>query len=381
MASIRTRRRSDGSKSFQVRADGIPTRTFDRKDDARRYAVEVERRRLLGSFYEAPPEAFGAFLDAYIDRKEASGSRPSTVKTLREVAAYLGPLRPRAIPELRRADVEDLVALVACRAPRRAQMALALVKAVLSAAQARGQTIDEAIDSIERPRHDEREPRFLTIEQLYELSGWMPEYIRRIVLVAGLTGMREGELLALRDDQLELDDGRLWIRHGKTRSSRRRVWLTAEVVSLLREQLLARPHARLGSSSSTRASRGVGEPAVTGTAPHPTRDPVRPGSHFVFPAPEGGGWDRNRFMSRVFRDARQAAGLDTVTFHDLRHTAVSIMALAGWRPEHIAAQIGHADGGALIYRRYRHLFAGEMETHTAALDELIRRREQKSARA
>jgi len=40
-------------------------------------------------------------------------------------------------------------------------------------------------------------------------------------------------------------------------------------------------------------------------------------------------------------------------FHWLRHTAISLMARAGMKPELIADRVGHRGGGGLIYRRYR----------------------------
>jgi hypothetical protein len=73
--------------------------------------------------------------------------------------------------------------------------------------------------------------------------------------------------------------------------------------------------------------------------------------------------------------------VDGVTFHDLRHTAISLMASAGWRLEHIARQVGHIDGGALILRRYRHLFEGEMDMQVALLEQLIQAKQAALGRA
>jgi integrase len=365
MASIRSRVRDDGSRSYQVRGPGIPTRTFLRKAAAEEYRVKAEnRRRSAGMRYVEPAaaELFGVELDRYIARKEAHGRQPSTLRALRETAHVLRPLRSRPVPELRRDEVEDLLTGVASRAPRRAQMACGLVKAVLRAAQERGQFVDVAIFRIERPRVHEREPVLLDLDQVDELASWMPEHIRRVVPFAALTGMRAGELLSLRDAQLDLRHGDLWIPRGKTAAARRRVILPAEAVTLLREQLLAR-------------------------APGVKTNEERLRIELVFAAWGGGVFDRNRLMERHFRPAAVAAGLGTFTvrhengkrrehydgptLHDLRHTAISLMATAGWRPEHIAEQVGHTDGGVLILRRYRHLFPDEMEQQRAKLDALV----------
>jgi site-specific recombinase XerD len=136
------------------------------------------------------------------------------------------------------------------------------------------------------------------------------------VLVAGMTGMREAELLDLDDRQLNLDQERLLVQRGKTQAARRTVLLVPEAVALLREQLLER-------ATDTR---------------------------LVFPTVNGYRWSASNFMGREFRPAAVAAGLATwadpeaqtgyegVTFHDLRHTAISLMALAGWQAELIEAE-------------------------------------------
>jgi hypothetical protein len=48
------------------------------------------------------------------------------------------------------------------------------------------------------------------------------------------------------------------------------------------------------------------------------------------------------------------------------------MAAAGVHPTTIAALIGHNDGGALLMRRYRHLFPDEAGRAVAAFDQHVR---------
>lgn len=62
-----------------------------------------------------------------------------------------------------------------------------------------------------------------------------------------------------------------------------------------------------------------------------------------------------------------------INFHDLRHTAISLMCVAGYRPEWVAERVGHSDGGALIFRNYRHLYPSEMTAVGLSLDALCLR--------
>lgn len=52
-------------------------------------------------------------------------------------------------------------------------------------------------------------------------------------------------------------------------------------------------------------------------------------------------------------------------------TAISLMARGGMKPELIAERVGHNDDGALIYRRYRHLFPNEVREAVSMLGRLV----------
>ena len=74
---------------------------------------------------------------------------------------------------------------------------------------------------------------------------------------------------------------------------------------------------------------------------------------------------------------REASGRDVVGVRRvhvplLRHTAGSLMALAGMDPAVASERMGHTDGGALFLRTYRHLYEGEKRVQAARLDALVR---------
>ena len=81
----------------------------------------------------------------------------------REVFAKLAPLNDLALERIRRPVVEDLMAKLAGRTLRRAEMALALLKRILRSAEARGQVVDPSVFHVRVARPEEREPRFLTL--------------------------------------------------------------------------------------------------------------------------------------------------------------------------------------------------------------------------
>jgi integrase len=88
----------------------------------------------------------------------------------------------------------------------------------------------------------------------------------------------------------------------------------------------------------------------------------------LFPTRTGAAYEAHNFMNRVFKPAARAAGIPELTFHDLRHTGASLMIAAGCNVKVIAEQMGHADGGTLVLRRYGHLYKGARRQAAIALE-------------
>jgi integrase len=57
-----------------------------------------------------------------------------------------------------------------------------------------------------------------------------------------------------------------------------------------------------------------------------------------------------------------------LTFHDMLHTGASLMIAAGCNVKVIAEWMDHADGGALVLRRYGHLYKGAGRQAAIALE-------------
>lgn len=346
MASIRTYVTSKRQKRWEVRWRDAARRdrckVFGREGDAKRFKVEVERREQLGALYDARRVSLSEFFASWRERY-AHQVRESSLERKLQVVPHLAPFMGLFLDQVRAAEVEDAIAGVAKRSPRQAQLTLAALKQVLRNAQERGHVVDEAVFRIKPPRLEERDPRFLSWSEVEDLAGACTE--ERLVVVACLTGLREGELFALRDSDVDFEAGSVSVtrsaRHGvaartKTRQSVRRAYLSGLGRQMLREQLLARK-------------------------PNEGR--------LVFPSPAGGIWQRNNFMARVFRPAVRRAGLDGLTFHDLPHTCASLLIAANANPLEVAAQLGHKDA-RLVFQRYGHLYPGAAERAVQRLDAL-----------
>lgn len=330
------RKRGSG---WQVRVDPFPTQTVPRKRDAERLEIDLRTKKALGHLHVAEPITYGRALDDLYERKSTVGGkrgklRPKSLKWLRESLAPWEPLRDTLVSSLRRKKIEDVVLRVAAVHPVTAKNMLQVGKAALRLAESRGQTVDKAIFSIDPVSHEPAEGRALTTDELLGLAAHHPERLKRLILLTGTIGFRWAEAVALDESMLDLRAGTITVPRDLNKSRRiKRIPLAASEVVLLREQLkLSRP--------------------------------------LLFPTLGGKVYSNSGFR-KVWTPARDAAGLEGFKFHWLRHTACSLMAQAGMKPEVIAERVGHSDGGALIYRRYRHLFPTELTEAVALVDGLL----------
>lgn len=347
--------RKRGQGRWQVRVRPFPEVTVPTKEAAETVELDLKLRLKLGHLYREKPTTFGAELDARFERKQAMGGkrgrlRPATVRFYAQNVKPWQPLRDVPIPNLRRALVEDHIAARAKVAPTAARNELEFAKAALREAASRGQLVDPGIFEVEPIRTETREAVALELEQLYEIASFMPERIGRVVPFVGTVGLRFTEAMTLTDDRVDLEAGEIHIPRDVNKSrTAKPISLARAEVQLLREQLLVRP----------------------------------PGTRVVFATEKGGRYSESGFRS-MWAPALLGAGLAheekrgrrTVVvpdfrFHWLRHTAISLMARAGMRPELIAQRVGHTDGGALVYRRYRHLYSREIKDAVSALDAFL----------
>lgn len=343
------RKRGDGR--WQVRVRPFPEVTVPTKLAAETIELEHKLRLKLGRLYQEKPVTLGVELAAFLDRKESMGGRrgklrPATIEDLRKSAKVWKPLERTVIPAIRRVVVEDLISARAKVAPVAAAHELQLLKTCLRAAASRGQAVDPGIFEIGAIYHEAAEGVALEIPQLEEIASTMPDRIKRVVVFTGLVGLRFTEAMTLTDDRVDLANGSILIPRDLNKGRRAKPIPLARVeTQILREQLMARPA----------------------------------GTRLVFPTERLAVYSKSGFRS-VWLPALEAAGFSredddgrtvhTFRFHWLRHTAISLMARAGLKPELIAERVGHKDGGSLIYRRYRHLFPDEMRAAVGLLDDL-----------
>ncbi len=213
--------------------------------------------------------------------------------------------------------------------------------------------------SVEPPRVNEKEMQFLDAEgmqRLLEATEGTSLYIP--ILLAVATGMRRGEILGLRWEDVNLQTGTVSIRQSleetaeglsfkapKTRSSKRTLHLPQMVTQAL--------------------IRHKGTQAELKLAAGPTYQ-----DQGLVIAWEDGRPLRPHYVTLAFTRLAQKLGL-TLRFHDLRHTQATALIALGEHMKVISSRLGHSSI-QITMDRYGHLLPGMDEAAARRLDNLLR---------
>jgi integrase len=178
-------------------------------------------------------------------------------------------------------------------------------------------------------------------------------------VLAVTTGLREGELLGLKWRDARLDDGALEIRGSlqrvstglvvmepKTKHSHRRVGLTATAIAALRRHRARQAEERLQLGAA------------------------RQDNDLVFTDEAGGPIDATKFLRNSFAPLLKAAGLPPMRFHDLRHTAATLLLGRGVHPKIVSEMLGHSQI-AITLDLYSHVTPTMQREATAAMDAIV----------
>jgi integrase len=172
--------------------------------------------------------------------------------------------------------------------------------------------------------------------------------------------MRQGELLALRWADLDLPGRRLavrgslhrdpgggWtIREPKTERSRRQVVLPPMAVKALQGHRLRQNTERLHAG------------------------PLWEENDLVFPNHVGRPLSSQNLVQRHFHPLLERLSLPKIRFHDLRHTAATLLLAEGVHPKIVSEMLGHTEIGITL-NLYSHVTPAMHESATWALGRLL----------
>lgn len=254
------------------------------------------------------------YLDTHVKTKRPAPALTDRYTIEREILPAMKHLK---VADVKFRDVAKLHRKITDRAPYRANRVLALLSTIFGLAIQEGWRADNPTKGVKRNQETPRE-RFLSGDELIRLLDALATYSNQkaanAIRLLLLTGARRGEVLALRWDQI--DEKGVWTKPASNTKTKRthRVPLPAPALEILSEM---REHS---------------------TSP------------FVFPGRDGG---HLIDLKRPWPEICQAAGIEGLRLHDLRHSYASLAVAGGASLPIIGKLLGHTQTSTTS--RYAHL--------------------------
>lgn len=336
-------------------------------------ATELVKRRNDGD-YRAPEKiTLGAYLtDKWLPAQRAQ-LRPSTLDSYeRNVRLHVIPrLGNVALQQLAPEDLDGFYGELLSGGRRDGGGGLShktvryihgILHKALADAQRKGTVLRNVAALADTPKLSSSKKREMRVWNAGELRDFLlgvaDERAYAAFFLAAHTGMRRGEVLGLRWDDVDLDKARMSVRQAiisvayqvkvsdaKTGTGRRTINLDARTVEVLRKW-----------RKKALAERMLVGPAFTD-------------NDLVFPRPDGTPTHPDAF-SQAFDRAVVRLGLPIITLHDLRHTHATLLLRAGVPVKVVSERLGHANP-AFTLTVYQHVIPGMQEEAASLFSELI----------
>jgi integrase len=200
-------------------------------------------------------------------------------------------------------------------------------------------------------RTQEKEIRVLTPSEIRAfLDAVDDQKYKTLFLTAILTGARQGELLGLKWEDLDLEKKQVYIQRTfnngrffptKTKGSKRKIDLSPTLLTELKKWKLACPK---------------------------TNEFLK--LDLMFPNDAGGPINKNNLINRKFDPALKKAGIERIRFHDIRHSYASLMIEQGENIKYIQTQLGHSSPTVTL-NVYAHLMKKTNQEAVMRLEKTI----------
>lgn len=183
---------------------------------------------------------------------------------------------------------------------------------------------------IQKPRIEVPEMDYLSPDELQAFLGAVRAPYMPFFLTAVMTGMRRGELLALKWSDVDWDRSEIIVQRSlykggfvspKTKAATRRIVMSPHLKDTLRAHNLQARRSDL---------------------------------ELIFCNEHGHPLDPDNLVKREFLPALDRAGLRRIRFHDLRHTYASLLIAQGENVKFVQSQLGHTSAKTTL-DRYSHL--------------------------
>jgi integrase len=351
---------------YWVHATSGPKRRYlsgKRREDVAEKLAKALANRADGLVFDAGTLTVGEYLDRWL-KDVRDTVRQSTYQ------GYEYAIRPHIGPALGRIKLKDLSpahvrwfyrdCLDSGLAPATVHKLHVVLHKALNAAVADGLVPRNVTAELKLPRITREEIDPLDAEQARRLlETARGDRLEALYVLALNTGMRQGELLALKWDDVDLERSLVRVRRTLTRSdkgfvlgepktkrSRRTIRLTAGAVQTLRAHL-SRQLEEIERMGSLYEPGGLIFATETGTIINPSN-----------------------LRNRSLKPLLGRAGLRPIRFHDLRHTCATLLLSKDVNPKIVSEMLGHSSV-SITLDIYAHLLPDMQEKAAKALEDVL----------
>ena len=362
-------KRADGRWMARVSLPNGKRRSFygrTREEAARRMQAAL---RAIQEGMPVPDERLtvGKFLDQWLDQKRNT-VRPRTWEAYEsKVRLYLKPALGRnrlarlAPQHVQRLQTEMLAQGLS---PQTVRHARTVLRTALGQAVKWSLIPRNVAALVEPPKITRREPKVFTPDQARVfLDATAGDRLEVLYQLAVALGMRQGEILGLSWDAVDLDkgelrvhrtlqrvDGKLQLGEPKTDRSRRTLPLSPSLVAKLREHRARQGRERLAAGDRWQAS-GAWDLVFVSEVGTPLDSPN---------------------LNKRFKRLVKRAGLPEIRFHDLRHSCASMMIADGMSPRLVMEQLGHSQISTTM-DTYAHVMPDALRDASDRMDRILAR--------
>ncbi len=327
----------------------------DTLEQAEAFKRRIDDQLALGTYRPASTMTFGSYASAWIQTwplKEQTRERYRGILRRELMPVFGGYPLAKIHPHQVRAWVHEQNAGPLSASSVRQH--IAVLRSCLKAAQIDGHLGELPLLGVKMPRSYSRQPAVLTLTEAVAMIDAAPTAWQCAIATALFTGLRLGELLALTVEDVDLPGRRLNVRATLTE-------VNARTPRLQREEPKSRAGIRQVPIVEALAARLETHLDALG--------PTQGGA--VFASPVGTWMSKSNFYRDAWRPTRAAAGREDLTFHDLRHTAASLLlAHSGAELAELKFVLGHSQIAHTV-DLYGHLVPGRLEGLRATFDAAV----------
>jgi integrase len=347
-----TRRNGKAAKVYDVRfrdPDGHQRKkTFGKKAEADRFAATVEADKHRGQYVDhADRTTVVEYARAWAATRPHRASTATRVASLIDVHIAGTRLGDRRLADVRPSEVQAWATDRAqVLAPSTLRALVRLLRSIYSSAVLDRLVASSPVVRVQLPRDDRERVVPLTVAEVHGLADVMRHRSRAMVIAQAGLGLRLGELLALRVQDVD------FLRR------------TARVEFQIAPRTKSRTEPK-----TPRSRRTIPLPQVVADelAAHiKAYPPGDDGSLFITSTGEVYG---REYYGALFTAAAKRAGLPSgTTSHDLRHHYASVLLAAGESVVAVAERLGH-ENATLVLKTYGHLMPDSEDRTRRAVDE------------